>query len=108
MNVGRLLVLCAGSSADIAGTHFLLEFESTRGQSAAWRIKSMKNTNDHSVNRNRDLSGCNSVPQPNVPLPSFHEAIIIFYALSFDIFTFWRQKQEKLLSKILSAPLLPR
>jgi hypothetical protein len=35
------------------------------------RIKSMKNLNDHTRNRTRDLSACSAVPQPTAPPCTF-------------------------------------
>jgi len=46
---------------------FLLEAELTPGHSAAGRIKSMKNPNDHIETRNHDLPACSAVPQPTAP-----------------------------------------
>ena len=38
-----------------------------QGHSAAWRIKSMKNSSNAIGNRTRDLTACSAVPQPSSP-----------------------------------------
>ena len=52
--------------ADIPGTHFYQKLSRPQGHSAAGSIKSKKNPNDTSRNRNRDLTACNMVPLRNL------------------------------------------
>jgi hypothetical protein len=58
---------------------FLLEAESTQGNSATERIMSMKNSNDTIENRTRDLPACSALPQPTAPRArDFNKPFITF------------------------------
>jgi hypothetical protein len=52
---------------NIPGTHFCYRLSQPQGHSAAGRIMWMKNSNETTVNRTRDLPACNAVPQPIAP-----------------------------------------
>jgi hypothetical protein len=52
---------------NIPATHFCYRLSRPQGHSAARRIVSMKNSNDISENRLRDLPACSTVPQPTAP-----------------------------------------
>jgi hypothetical protein len=53
---------------------FLLKAESTQGHTATGRIMSLKNSNDTTGNRNRDLLVCSVVPKPlRHRVPHFRE-----------------------------------
>ena len=54
---------------------FLLEAESIPDHTAAGRIKSMKNPNDHIETQTHDLPACRTVPQPTAPP---HIPILVF------------------------------
>jgi len=60
VKLGRLLALCTGHHyppRNIPDAHFCQRLSRPQGHSVAGRIKSMKNSNDSIVNRNRDLPG---------------------------------------------------
>jgi len=67
---------------NIPGTHFCQRLGRPQGHSEAGRIMSMKNSNDTTGNRNRDLPACSAVPQPTA-LPRFPS---IYYVLSINSF----------------------
>ena len=52
---------------NIAGTHFCHSLSRAKGHSAAGRITSMKNCNDITGNRTRDLPTCSAVSRPTAP-----------------------------------------
>jgi hypothetical protein len=52
---------------NIPGTYFCYRLSQSQGHSAAGRIVLMKNSNDTTGNRTRDLPASNAVPQPNAP-----------------------------------------
>ena len=73
MKVVRLSALRTGRfypPGNIPGTHFCQRPSRPQGHSAAWRITSMKNSNDTIGNRTRDLLACSAVPQTTAPLPA--------------------------------------
>jgi hypothetical protein len=49
---------------NISGTHFCYGLSQPKGHSAAWRVMSMKNSNDTIGNWTRGLSAFSAVPQP--------------------------------------------
>jgi len=57
--------------ANIPGTHFCWRMSRLQGHGAARGIKSMKNPNDNTGNRTRNLSACSAVPQPTAPPRTF-------------------------------------
>ena len=63
LSTGRLYPL-----GNISGTHFSERLSRPQGHSAAGRIISMKNSNDTTENRTRDLPAYSAVPQPTVQL----------------------------------------
>jgi hypothetical protein len=65
MKVVRLSALRTGRlypQGNIPGTHFCHWTSQSQGHSAAGRIMSMKNCNDTTGNRTRDLPACSAVP----------------------------------------------
>jgi hypothetical protein len=54
-------------SGNIPGTHFCYRLSRTQGHNMTGRIMSMKNSNDITVNRTRDLPVCSAVREPTVP-----------------------------------------
>ena len=54
-------------SGNIPGTHFCYKLSQPQGHSAARRIIAMKNSNDTTGNRTRDLPACSAVPPPTAP-----------------------------------------
>ena len=70
MNVVRLSALrtgCLYLPGNNPGTHFCQRLSRPLGHSAARRITSIKNPNDTTGNRTRELPFCSAVPQPTVP-----------------------------------------
>ena len=70
MKVVRLSALRIGRlypSGNIPGTHFCQRLSRTQGHSEAERIMLMKNSNDTTGNRIRDLPACSAVPQLTAP-----------------------------------------
>ena len=51
----------------VPGTHFCQRLCHPQGQSAAGRVKSMKNLKDPFGNRNCDRLACSAIPQPTAP-----------------------------------------
>ena len=67
MKVVRLSALRNGRlyhPENILGTDFCLRLSQPQGHIAAEKIMSMKNSNDTTGNRTRDLPTCSVVPQP--------------------------------------------
>jgi hypothetical protein len=68
------------------------------GHSATWRIKSIKNLNDPTGNRTRDLPAFSTVPQPNAPsLPARNVRIQLYLNkhLLFQYYSYKKDKSEK-------------
>jgi hypothetical protein len=66
MKVVRLSALRTGrlyTCGNTPGTHFCQRLSRPQGHSATERIMSMKNSNDNSGNRTRDLPACSAVSQ---------------------------------------------
>ena len=70
MKVVRLSALRTGRlypSGNIPCTYFCYRLSRSQGHSAAGRIMSMKNCNDTTGNRTRDLTACSAVPHSTAP-----------------------------------------
>ena len=72
MKVVRLSALRTGGlypppPGNIPGTRFYYRLSQPQGHSAAGRVMSIKNSNDTTGNRTRDLPACSAVPQPTAP-----------------------------------------
>jgi hypothetical protein len=68
VGLSALLTGCLYPAENIPGTHFCYRLGQPQGHSVAWRIMSMKKSNDTILNRNRDLPACSMVPQPTAPV----------------------------------------
>ena len=62
----------------IPSTHFCKGLSRLQGHIAFGRIKSMKNPNDSTRNRNGDLTACSAAPPPNAP-PNVLSAKILYF-----------------------------
>jgi len=72
MKVVRLSALRTGGlypppPGNIPGTRFYYRLSQPQGHSAAGRVMSIKNSNDTTGNRTRDLPTCSARPQTNAP-----------------------------------------
>ena len=58
------------------GTQFYYRLSLPQGDSAVGRIMAMKNSNDSTGNRTRNLPACSEVPQPTAP-PSVRKYLFL-------------------------------
>ena len=85
MKVVSLSALSTGrlySSGNIPNTHFFQWLSWSQGQNVAGRIMPMKNLNDPTGNRTRDLPACNPVPKLSAP-PLTPKTIVVLWLNQF-------------------------